>query len=61
MANELKVVRCCKNCEYGKQGDYFGIKVPWCIFKHKPIRQPYKRYTALLCMRYKKRRATDGE
>ena len=61
MANELNPKRCCENCEYIKQGEFLGVEIPWCNSKHKVIERPDKRLSALLCMRYKNRRATDGE
>lgn len=59
MANKIKLTRCCENCEHIKQVEFFGIEFPWCKSKHKVIKRPDKRYSALLCMRYKKRRADN--
>ena len=61
MANELKPIRCCENCEHIKQVEFFGVEFPWCKSKHKVINRPDKRRSALLCVRYKNRSATDGE
>ena len=61
MANELKLTRCCKNCEYSKQGEFLGWELTYCKLKHRVIKHPDKRLSALLCIRYKNRRATDGE
>lgn len=61
MENELKPVRCCKNCEHIKQAELFGIEFPWCKSKHKVINRPNKRRSALLCVRHKKRRIDNGK
>lgn len=54
------MIRCCANCEHSKQSELFGIEVTYCKSKHRVIKQPNKRYLALLC-RFYKQRSDDNE